>query len=99
MQTEGKKLEGQTVASRRGGEGEAGDDEEDEEEEGIPPECAICHKPYTSPIVTKCGHHFCELCALKRYRKNPDCAICGSPTGGLFRAAKKLGMRGQKAES
>ncbi|EGD92474.1 pre-mRNA splicing factor cwc24 [Trichophyton tonsurans CBS 112818] len=99
VQTEGKKLEGQTVASRRGGEGEAGDDEEDEEEEGIPPECAICHKPYTSPIVTKCGHHFCELCALKRYRKNADCAICGSPTGGLFRAAKKLGMRGQKAES
>ncbi|KAK2875151.1 RNA-splicing factor [Arthroderma sp. PD_2] len=91
VQTKGKKLTGQTVASRRGGEGEGEDDDEDDEFlESIPFACVICKKPYTSPIVTKCGHYFCEACALKRYRKNPNCAACGSSTGGVFNVAKKL---------
>ncbi|KAF3482503.1 pre-mRNA-splicing factor cwc24 [Arthroderma uncinatum] len=92
IQTKGKKLAGQTVASRHGGDGEGEDEDEDDEFlESIPFACIICKQPYTSPIITKCGHYFCEACALKRYRKNPNCAACGSSTGGVFNVAKKLG--------
>jgi RING finger protein 113A len=89
--TKGKKVVGKTVASanRSGTTGE--DDEEDDSFlESIPFACIICKKPYTNPIVTKCGHYFCESCALQRYRKNPSCAACGAGTGGVFNVAKKL---------
>ena len=65
-------------------------EEEDAALEGIPFACIICKKPYTYPIVTKCGHYFCEKCALQRYRKNPNCAACGAGTGGVFNGAKSL---------
>jgi RING finger protein 113A len=58
--------------------------------ESIPFACIICKTPYKNPIVTKCGHFFCEACALQRYRKNPACAACGAGTGGVFNVAKKL---------
>ncbi|KAK3331096.1 hypothetical protein B0H66DRAFT_545714 [Apodospora peruviana] len=58
--------------------------------EGIPFVCLICMGPYKSPIVTRCGHYFCEACALKRYRRDPSCAACKMGTNGVFNAAKKL---------
>ncbi|KAL1987196.1 hypothetical protein VTN96DRAFT_4528 [Rasamsonia emersonii] len=91
--TKGKKLEGQTVASQNKGAktAEHNEDSDDEEMlENIPFACIICKKSYTNPIVTKCGHYFCESCALQRYRKNPACAACGAGTGGVFNVAKKL---------
>ncbi|PGH34039.1 RING finger protein 113A [[Emmonsia] crescens] len=102
--TKGKKIVGRTVASRTskagyggGGGGDANasggeDEDEDEDEllENIPFACVICKKPYKEPVITKCGHYFCEGCALQRYRKNPSCAACGSGTGGVFNTAKKL---------
>lgn len=95
--TKGKKVVGRTVASRASktgnGDGDAdASDGEDEDEllENIPFACVICKKPYQEPIVTKCGHYFCESCALQRYRKNPSCAACGAGTGGVFNTAKKL---------
>ncbi|EEH33898.1 pre-mRNA-splicing factor cwc24 [Paracoccidioides lutzii Pb01] len=93
--TRGKKVVGRTVASRdskAGGSGDQGEgeDEDDELLENIPFACVICKQPYKTPIVTRCGHYFCEGCALQRYRKNPSCAACGSGTGGVFNTAKKL---------
>lgn len=58
--------------------------------EKIPFACVICKKPYKNPIITKCGHYFCESCALKRYRKDPTCAICSAKTYGVFNGAKNL---------
>lgn len=58
--------------------------------EKIPFACIICKESYKNPIVTKCGHYFCESCALRRYRKNPSCAACGAGTGGVFNVAKNL---------
>jgi RING finger protein 113A len=89
--TKGKKVVGKTVASanRSGLTGEE-DEEDDAFLESIPFACIIRKKPYTNPIVTKCGHYFCESCALQRYRKNPSCAACGAGTGGVFNVAKKL---------
>lgn len=70
----------------------ADDDEEEEDAmlENIPFACIICREPYKSPVVTRCGHYFCEPCALKRYRKDPTCAACGSGTSGVFNSASRL---------
>ena len=65
-------------------------EEEDAALENIPFACVICKEGYKYPIVTKCGHYFCEACALKRYKRNPSCAICGAGTGGVFNGAKQL---------
>lgn len=69
---------------------DADSDSDDAALEGIPFACIICKQPYTNPIITKCGHYFCEKCALQRYKKNPSCAACGSGTGGVFNTAKGL---------
>jgi len=92
IQTKGKKLEGTIVASAN--REDLAKDEENAEEaamlEKIPFACIICKKSYTQPVVTKCGHYFCENCALQRYRKNPNCAACGAGTNGVFNTAKTL---------
>lgn len=56
----------------------------------IPFKCTICKGDYRNPIITKCGHYFCEACAIQRYKKTASCAQCGNGTGGLFSGAKKL---------
>lgn len=103
--TQGKKVLGGTVvasAERKaakaaaGGNGQADGGDEDEEEmeaamlENIPFACIICQGEYKAPVVTRCGHYFCEGCALKRYRRDPGCAACGAGTNGVFNAAKRL---------
>ena len=90
--TKGKKVAGRTVASVKRT-GNAEEDQEAEDDallEAIPFACFICREPYKYPVVTKCGHYFCEKCALERYRKTPACAACGSGTGGVFNGAKNL---------
>ncbi|KAI9372515.1 hypothetical protein BJX61DRAFT_439244 [Aspergillus egyptiacus] len=88
--TKGKNLNGKVVSQRGAKTGDDDEDDDEEELENIPFACIICRKPYQNPIVTKCGHYFCEACALNRYRKNPSCAACGAGTGGVFNVAKKL---------
>ena len=70
--------------------GEADSEEDEKMLEGIPFACIICKEGYKNPIITKCGHYFCEDCALKRYRKTPNCAACGAGTNGVFNGAKGL---------
>lgn len=89
--TKGKKVTGGTkIASANRDAGEEDSDDDDAALEGIPFACIICRESYKSPIVTKCGHYFCESCALKRYRKDPSCAACGAGTNGVFNGAKGL---------
>jgi RING finger protein 113A len=40
--------------------------------------------------VTRCGHHYCSACAIKRFAKTPKCLACGAPTGGIFNRADKV---------
>ncbi|KAF6802477.1 Pre-mRNA-splicing factor cwc-24 [Colletotrichum sojae] len=90
--TKGKKnISGTVVASADRTKAE-NDDEDDEYVmlENIPFACIICKGPYKAPIITRCGHYFCEPCALKRYRKDPTCAACGSGTNGVFNSASRL---------
>jgi RING finger protein 113A len=69
-----------------------GDENEDVDTvlQSIPFACIICEKPYKAPVVTQCGHYFCEPCALERYRKDPTCAACGVNTRGIFNSASRL---------
>jgi RING finger protein 113A len=71
----------------------------DEPDGGAPPAdelpfaCLLCRKPWTpasDPVVTKCGHHFCEACACAHFAKSKRCAVCNELTHGTFNAAKKL---------
>ncbi|KAJ5004051.1 Pre-mRNA-splicing factor [Colletotrichum sp. SAR 10_99] len=90
--TKGKKNIGGTVvasADRTNVENDD-DDEEDAMLENIPFACIICTEAYKAPIITRCGHYFCEPCALKRYRKDPTCAACGAGTNGVFNSASRL---------
>eukprot|EP01135_Chromosphaera_perkinsii_P000511 Nk52_evm5s106 gene=Nk52_evmTU5s106 len=76
-----------------GEEVDSGGEEEDtvgKDKDEVPFACFICRKPFATPIVTKCDHTFCEKCALKRFRKDPKCAVCGAQTGGVFLPAKKV---------
>ncbi|GAB7354508.1 hypothetical protein MBLNU459_g4976t1 [Dothideomycetes sp. NU459] len=91
--TKGKKVQGTTYASaNRDAKTEDQDDDEDSVLENIPFACIICKEPYKNPVVTKCGHYFCEACALKRHKTKggKSCAACGSDTGGTFNVAKDL---------
>ncbi|KAK4226672.1 hypothetical protein QBC38DRAFT_444453 [Podospora fimiseda] len=93
--TKGNKNLGGTIVASADRKRKAEGDEDAEEAEGeildnIPFVCLICKDDYKSPVMTRCGHYFCEGCALKRYRKDPGCAVCGVGTGGVFNAAKKL---------
>ena len=56
----------------------------------IPFACLICRKPYTDPVVTRCGHYFCSACAIRRFSKTPKCLACGASTGGIFNRADKI---------
>ena len=66
------------------------DESDDDSDEDVPFACLICRKPYTDPVVTRCGHYFCSACAIKRYAKTPKCLACGAPTGGIFNRADKV---------
>ncbi|KEY65843.1 hypothetical protein S7711_05849 [Stachybotrys chartarum IBT 7711] len=90
--TKGKKNLGGTVvaSANRDAKTETLDEDEEAFLESIPFVCIICKDPYRQPVVTRCGHYFCEPCALQRYRKDPTCAACGSGTNGVFNSAKRL---------
>ncbi|RSL84651.1 Pre-mRNA-splicing factor cwc24 [Fusarium floridanum] len=90
--TQGKKKVSGTVVASIGGKDAKEEEDGDEETflESIPFTCVICKASYKEPIVTRCGHYFCQPCALKGYRKDPTCAACGADTNGVFNSAKGL---------
>lgn len=92
MSTKGKKPSGTVVASanRTADEKDKANEADMALLEKIPFACIICKGPYKSPMVTKCGHYFCESCAIKRYKKDPTCAACGEKLNGNFKVAKNL---------
>lgn len=60
-----------------------------QQEEAEPEECGICHQTLQPPIVqTKCGHCFCERCALRVARSSDKCQVCGHRIAGQFKIYK-----------
>ncbi|KAJ3306936.1 hypothetical protein HDV03_003260 [Kappamyces sp. JEL0829] len=64
-----------------------------ESDDDLPFACLICRKDFTNPIVTKCGHYFCEKCALKQFSKSPSCFACNQNTQGVFNVAKEFKVK------
>lgn len=71
------------------GEG-AKDQEEEEEDDGLPFACLICRNEFKDPIQTKCGHYFCQNCAIQHHRKSPKCFACNAATLGIFTISKEI---------
>ena len=73
----------------------AGEDGSDDEANAQPAEdlpfaCFICRERFEDPVETRCGHYFCETCALQRMKKSSRCAVCNEPTHGIFNTAIKI---------
>ncbi|TNV87007.1 hypothetical protein FGO68_gene11429 [Halteria grandinella] len=51
------------------------------------------------PVVTQCGHYFCERCALQHYSGSSTCFVCSKPTNGIFNEVpKKFAQKQQKVQ-
>lgn len=60
-------------------------------DDGLPYGCHICRKHFTNPVVTSCGHYFCETCIMTRVRtESATCPICAKDTHGVFNQPTKL---------
>lgn len=70
--------------------GDDSDNEEPEKDDDLPFACFICKQAFVSPVVTRCGHYFCEQCAIDRCRETRACAACGKNTSGVFNPAKDI---------
>ncbi|TMS14873.1 RING finger protein 113A [Larimichthys crocea] len=80
----------------------ANDDENYEvssDEEDMPFRCFICRESFKNPIITKCRHYFCEVCALQHYRKSKRCYVCNTQTNGVFNPAKELMAKMEKHQA
>lgn len=60
-------------------------------DDGLPFACHICREYFKNPVVTSCGHYFCEKCIMNRIRtESESCPICGKDTHGVFNQPTKL---------
>lgn len=60
-------------------------------DDGIPFACHICRGPFKNPVVTPCGHYFCEGCLLGRMREEGTvCPISQKDTHGIMNHPQKL---------
>jgi RING finger protein 113A len=65
--------------------------EMDKVQDGLPFACFICRKAFQEPIVTPCGHYFCQKCILQSVMdKSTACPICSKDTNGVFNHPAKL---------
>ena len=63
---------------------------EEVDDEGLPLKCKICNGYFKEPIITSCGHYFCENCAFKHHGLDKTCYTCHKPTQGIFNIASKI---------
>lgn len=100
-----KRLEDSLVAFTASEEGTGPVAEEVEEEdysveldESLPFACHICRGDFNNPVVTLCGHYFCQDCALQQTKEDSRCPVCKKQTSGVFNKAhrliKQLSLRG-----
>nr|CAG4644126.1 EOG090X09Q6 [Lepidurus arcticus] len=75
---------------KKGGEEDLHKYEIPDDEDELPFKCFICRDSFKNPIVTRCKHYFCEVCALKHYKKTTRCFVCNAQTNGVFNPAKAI---------
>lgn len=69
------------------------DSEESEDEDGLPFACLKCRERWRlnmAPVVTRCGHYFCEKCATEEYKTTSKCSQCGAETHGILNTANRI---------
>jgi RING finger protein 113A len=76
------------------------DDDEDaplaEDDDGLPFACFICREAFNEPIVTPCGHYFCQDCLQGNTNADANndggqkCPICSQETHGVMNQPTKL---------
>lgn len=74
---------------------------ESEDDEGLPFACFSCREPwhkFSDPVVTRCGHYFCEQCALKENARTGRCPACGQALQGIFNVAHDVVKRWKEAQ-
>jgi len=63
-------------------------------EEALPGACPNCDTKWEEcksiPIITICGHYFCEDCAMTNFATSPKCMKCEGPTNGIFNSADAI---------
>lgn len=56
----------------------------------IPFKCVLCKSDYNQPVQTGCGHVFCKLCFMDRYKKRKTrCFVCHEETNGIITPYKE----------
>merc|ERR1712078_266276 len=79
--------------AREGRDSESEAAEEESDDEVMPFACLQCREKWedcsSGPVVTQCGHYFCETCAFQTFEESPKCPACNEPTGGIFNSAEK----------
>lgn len=63
-------------------------------EEQVPFKCPICKEDYKNPVKTLCGHQFCRVCFMKRFKekRRTKCFICKAETGGVVQPVKERNL-------
>jgi RING finger protein 113A len=84
----------QIEAFLSGGDAAAGDEDDDDDaaaDDDLPFACFLCRKAFDDPIVTTCGHYFCQSC-LHQHNQQSDntCPICKKDTHGVMNQPTKL---------
>jgi RING finger protein 113A len=60
-------------------------------EDGLPFACFLCRESFTEPVVTNCGHYFCESCIMERVKSETSkCPVCSKETHSVFHQPTKL---------
>jgi RING finger protein 113A len=61
-------------------------------DDGLPFCCHLCRGPFREPVVTRCGHYFCQACILQFLRNDADrnCPVCHKETHGVLNQPTKL---------
>jgi RING finger protein 113A len=68
------------------------------DEDGIPFACHVCRNHFTDPVVTNCGHYFCQSCILAHVKESSSlCPVCNKDTHGVFHEPTKLLSKKRKA--
>ena len=102
-EAEDKKKREEGIFDGDDGDGEGGEAAAGKDEAGLPFACLSCKRPWATgsagekreevaadPVVTRCGHHFCEACALRNAASDPKCPVCGKAHGGTFNVAREI---------
>lgn len=90
VKDDGEEGDVRQITASKTGDNNDGESKETKESTEFPFACYICRESFRDPVITLCGHYFCQDCAFKRNKTSSKCAVCAKPTNGIFNKARKL---------